>query len=207
MADFNDYQSQFFYQPTAAEEWIRQHQRIDRQLTELQFRLEIGNDLDLIHKTVSGHLQELKCLYSSLLGSEYDDLGKRKMVIELIATATRLLSQIEQRKQFKDRLTPVFPNTGDQQMKMEEHKLLGMKQLHRSVESLNDVFKSLAQHVADQDSLVDSIESQIEWTSENINEGCQQLIEAKSSQNGKRWLIAKFTLVATFIVGIGLLLL
>jgi t-SNARE complex subunit (syntaxin) len=92
-------------------------------------------------------------------------------------------------------------------MKMEEHKLLGMKQLHRSVESLNDVFKSLAQHVADQDSLVDSIESQIEWTSENINEGCQQLIEAKSSQNGKRWLIAKFTLVATFIVGIGLLLL
>ncbi|XP_046656939.1 syntaxin-7-like [Daphnia pulicaria] len=207
MADFNDYQSQFFYQPIAAEEWIRQYQRIDRQLAELQFRLEIGNDLDLIHKTVSGHLQELKCLYSSLLGSEYDDLGKRKMVIELIATATRLLSQIEQRKQFKDRLTPVFPNTGDQQMKMEEHKLLGMKQLHRSVESLNDVFKSLAQHVADQDSLVDSIESQIEWTSENINEGCQQLIEAKSSQNGKRWLIAKFTLVATFIVGIGLLLL
>jgi t-SNARE complex subunit (syntaxin) len=131
------------------------------------------------------------------------------MVIELIATATRLLSQIEQRKQFKDRLTPVFPNnTGDQQMKMEEHTLLGMKQLHRSVESLNDVFKSLAQHVADQDILVDSIESQIKGTSENTNEGCQQqLIEAKSSQNGKRWLIAKFILVATFIVGVGLLLL
>jgi hypothetical protein len=25
-------------------------------LAELQYRLEIGNDLDLIHKTVSGHL-------------------------------------------------------------------------------------------------------------------------------------------------------
>jgi t-SNARE complex subunit (syntaxin) len=130
------------------------------------------------------------------------------MVIVLIATATRLLSQIEQRKQFKDRLTPVFPNTGDQQMIMEEHKLIGMKKLQQSVESLNDVFKSLAQHVADQDSLVDSIESQIKWTSENTNEGCQQqLIEAESFQTGKRWLIAKFTLVATFIVGIGLLLL
>jgi hypothetical protein len=56
MADFNDYQSQFFYQPATAEEWIRQHQRIDRQLAKLQYRLEIGNDLDLIHKTVSGHL-------------------------------------------------------------------------------------------------------------------------------------------------------
>ncbi len=56
MADFHDYQSQFFYQPAAAEEWIRQLQRIDRQLAELQYRLEIGNDLDLIHKTVSGHL-------------------------------------------------------------------------------------------------------------------------------------------------------
>lgn len=92
-------------------------------------------------------------------------------------------------------------------MKMDEHKLLDIKKLHRSVESLNDVFKSLAQHVADQDSLVDSIESQIKGTSENTNEGCQQLIEAKSSQNGKRWLIAKFTLVATFIIGVGILLL
>jgi hypothetical protein len=207
MADLNDYQSQFFYQPAAAEEWIRQYQRIDRQLAELQFRLEIGNDLDLTHKTVSGHLQELKYLYSSLLGSDHDDLGKRKMVIELIATATRLLNQIEQRKQFKDRLTPVFPNTGDQQMKMEEHKLIGIKKLQQSVESLNDVFKSLAQHVADQDSLVDSIESQIKGANENTNEGCQQLTEAESFQTGKRWLIAKFTLVATFIVVIGLLLL
>ena len=53
MADFNDYQSQFFYQPTAAEEWIRQHQRIDRQFAELQYRLEIGNDLDLIRTRLS----------------------------------------------------------------------------------------------------------------------------------------------------------
>ncbi len=92
-------------------------------------------------------------------------------------------------------------------MTLEEQKLLGLKRLQQSVESLNDVFKSLAQHVADQDSLVDSIESQIEKASENTNEGCRQLMEAKSFQTGKRWFIAKVTLVATFIIGVGLLLL
>lgn len=70
----------------------------------------------------------------------------------------------------------------------------------KSIMDLNEIFKDLGQMVADQGTVLDRIDYNIEQTSIQVQQGCSQLKKADAYQRKNRKMIAIIILAASVIV-------
>lgn len=83
-----------------------------------------------------------------------------------------------------------------------EQRERDVRQLEEDIVAVNDIFKDLGTLIHTQGAVVDSIESHVEFTAENVESGVQQLREASSSQNKLRKRKVYIGIIVMIVVAI-----
>lgn len=81
-----------------------------------------------------------------------------------------------------------------------EERERDIRQLENDIMDVNQIFKDLGQMIHDQGVVVDSIESHVEYTTENVEAGRQQLSEAANYKNKLRKKKVFLGLILTIVI-------
>ncbi|GFU30690.1 syntaxin-16 [Nephila pilipes] len=105
-----------------------------------------------------------------------------------------------------DSFTQSFLSAGDQQLMVESNTLMveqrerEIKQIVKSIAELNDIFKDLACMVADQGTVLDRIDYNLEQVQTHVSSGLQQLQKAQTYHRKNRKIIWIMFLAACCVI-------
>ncbi|GFX12185.1 syntaxin-16 [Trichonephila clavipes] len=185
-------------------------QKIIHQIRE-RSRGTTAQDFQVSQNVVSSlvsSLQELSSKFHSAQSEHLRQLRSREEKSQQFFNTTYISRNNESSvfDSLDDSFTQSFLSAGDQQLIVEsntsmvEQREREIKQIVKSIAELNDIFKDLACMVADQGTVLDRIDYNLEQVQTQVSSGLQQLQKAQTYHRKNRKIIWIMCLAACCVI-------